>query len=79
MMKLRGVCVAASLALFLALSGLCELGSGMEHDNIIRMKVGAVRDSEAVPNDAEIDSLGRFAIQEHNKKEVFPSLFFLSP
>ncbi|KAL1352199.1 hypothetical protein HN51_016195 [Arachis hypogaea] len=62
------------LSLLLALSGLCVLGSRMveeHHDNIIRMKLGGLRDFhyDAVSNHAEIESLARFAIQEHNNKE----------
>ncbi|XP_061369934.1 cysteine proteinase inhibitor 12-like [Gastrolobium bilobum] len=55
MMKRLVLCVAA----FVALSGLYfyELGLCMQRYNLIRMKV------------AEIENLGRFAIQEHNNKE----------
>ncbi|XP_027349764.1 cysteine proteinase inhibitor 6-like [Abrus precatorius] len=62
MTKLFGVCVATLLAFF----GLCELGLCMQHDNLIRMKVGAY---EANLNSPEIENLARFAIQEHNNKE----------
>lgn len=74
MTKLRVVFVAA----LVALSGLYELGlcMRMRHDNnnnnnnnVIRMKVGG---------GAEIDALARFAVQEHNNKEVFPLSLFLS-
>ncbi|MED6162295.1 hypothetical protein PIB30_069036 [Stylosanthes scabra] len=74
MMNPRVFSLATSLSLFLALSALCALGSCMveeHHNNIIRMKVGGLRDShnDAVSNNAEIESLARFAIQEHNNKE----------
>ncbi|XP_016161830.1 cysteine proteinase inhibitor 7 isoform X1 [Arachis ipaensis] len=73
-MKLGAFSLVTLLSLLLALSGLCVLGSRMveeHHDNIIRMKLGGLRDShhDAVSNHAEIESLARFAIQEHNNKE----------
>ncbi|MED6223703.1 hypothetical protein PIB30_076679 [Stylosanthes scabra] len=72
-MKSPAFSLATSLSLFLALSALCALGSCMveeHHHDIIRMKVGGLRDShnDAVSNNAEIESLARFAIQEHNNK-----------
>ncbi|KAK7336400.1 hypothetical protein VNO77_16940 [Canavalia gladiata] len=64
MTKLGGVCVAV----FIAFLGICELGLCMQHqnDNLIRMKVEG---DEAIPNSDLIESLARFAIQEHNNKE----------
>ncbi|KAJ1404528.1 Proteinase inhibitor I25, cystatin, conserved site [Sesbania bispinosa] len=62
MTKFRVFCVA----FLVALSGFYQLGLCMQHDNFIRMKVGA---REATPNAAEIESLARFAVQEHNNKE----------
>ncbi|KAG5552703.1 hypothetical protein RHGRI_010711 [Rhododendron griersonianum] len=41
-------------------------------DGLIRMKpvvVGGVRDVAGMQNSAEIESIGRFAVDEHNKKE----------
>jgi len=32
--------------------------------------LGGLRESEGVANDAEIEGLARFAVDEHNKKEV---------
>jgi hypothetical protein len=32
--------------------------------------LGGVHDSQSSQNSAEIDSLARFAVDEHNKKEV---------
>lgn len=47
----------------------CELGVSRETD-FIRMKVlGGVHNSKGSQNSAEIDSIGRLAVQEHNKKE----------
>jgi len=45
--------------------GLCG------QDNFLKMKLGGVHDCKGSQNSAEIDSLARFAVQEHNKKEVF--------
>lgn len=33
--------------------------------------LGGLRESHGASNDAEIESLARFAVDEHNKKEVF--------
>ena len=58
------------VVVFLALFSLYELGlCTQQHDqnNIIRMKIGV---GEETPNDAaEIKSLARFAVQQHNSKE----------
>ncbi|XP_011041371.1 PREDICTED: cysteine proteinase inhibitor 6-like [Populus euphratica] len=43
--------------------GLCR------QDNFLKMKLGGVHDCKGSQNSAEIDSLARFAVQEHNKKE----------
>lgn len=52
-------------------SGLCR------EDNFIKMKLGGHHDCKGSQNSAEIESLARFAVQEHNKKEVFSfSVFF---
>ena len=40
------------------------------------MKLGGIRDREGNQNSAEIESLARFAVEEHNKKEVSIFLFF---
>ena len=41
--------------------------------------LGGVRDVDANANDLQVESLARFAVDEHNKKEVYVSitLFFL--
>lgn len=33
--------------------------------------LGGVQESQGTQNSAEIDSLAQFAVEEHNKKEVF--------
>ncbi|CAK7339873.1 unnamed protein product [Dovyalis caffra] len=43
--------------------GLCR------QDNFLKMKLGDVHDCKGSQNSGEIDSLARFAVQEHNKKE----------
>jgi len=52
------------------LSAFCELGFCRD-DGLIRMKpvAGGIRDSVGMQNSAEIESMGRFAVDEHNKKE----------
>lgn len=59
------------LFVLLILCGLCEFGNSMRGNKFIGMKLGGFRDVQASCNSAEIDSFARFAIQEHNKKEVF--------
>ena len=51
-------------------------------DNIIRMPrsmnlVGGVRDCGGICNNAEIEGIARFAVQEHNKNQVFSLLYYL--
>ncbi|KAK2652026.1 hypothetical protein Ddye_011882 [Dipteronia dyeriana] len=46
-----------------------ELGLCSEEDNLIKMKLGGVHDCKGSQNSAEIESLARFAVQEHNKKQ----------
>lgn len=57
--------------------------SGEEDDEgLLTMKtstlLGGPREYKGNDNDGEIESIGRFAVEEHNKKEVrfFYSLFF---
>ena len=45
-------------------------------DPFIKMKLGGVRDYIGAQNSLEIDALARFAVQEHNKKQVFSFVFF---
>ncbi|CAJ2671801.1 unnamed protein product [Trifolium pratense] len=59
-----------SVSILLALFTLFELGlcTRQHHNKIVRMKIGAV---EETPNDvSKIESLARFAVQQHNNKEV---------
>ncbi|PNY11489.1 cysteine proteinase inhibitor 12-like protein [Trifolium pratense] len=58
-----------SVSILLALFTLFELGlcTRQHHNKIVRMKIGAV---EETPNDvSKIESLARFAVQQHNNKE----------
>ncbi|KAJ7972067.1 Cysteine proteinase inhibitor [Quillaja saponaria] len=66
-MKLNRFSVALLLS-FVVLCGLCELGICREGD-FIRMKLGGIHDCKGAENSFEIESLARFAIEEHNKKE----------
>ncbi|KAF3564524.1 hypothetical protein DY000_02019183 [Brassica cretica] len=36
--------------------------------------LGGVRDVDANANDLQVESLARFAVDEHNKKEVYVSI-----
>lgn len=66
------------LSLVLLLSVFYELGfSSREGSNIIKMKLGGVHDCKGSQNSAEIEGIARFAVQEHNKKEVlfFPYIY----
>lgn len=61
---------AIFVAIFLTLFGLYDLGfcTQQHDDNNIRIKMGAGEESA---NDfSEIESLARFAVQQHNNKEV---------
>ncbi|KAJ8770426.1 hypothetical protein K2173_015040 [Erythroxylum novogranatense] len=59
---------ATILVVLLLLFGYSELGLCKE-DSLIRMKLGGVRDCRGSQNSAEIESLARFAVQEHNKEQ----------
>lgn len=41
-------------------------------------KVGGIKEAEGSANSLEVDNLAKFAVDEHNKKEVFFPLFSLS-
>ncbi|XP_041023331.1 cysteine proteinase inhibitor 12-like isoform X2 [Juglans microcarpa x Juglans regia] len=60
---------AVLLSLLVMLFGVCELGHCFGDDQLIKMKLGGVHDCKGSQNSAEIDSLARFAVLEHNKKE----------
>ncbi|KAI6696958.1 hypothetical protein NL676_017077 [Syzygium grande] len=66
-MKLNKFCAAlAVVAVVLCASsevGLCRDGQ------IIRMKPGGVHNCKGHQNSAQIESLARFAVEEHNKNE----------
>ncbi|KAB1222999.1 Cysteine proteinase inhibitor 12 [Morella rubra] len=61
--------VALFLSLVVVLCGVAELGHCIRDDHFIRMKLGGVSNCKGSQNSAEIESLARFAVQEHNKKE----------
>lgn len=68
---------SVTLMLLVVLSAFCDLGF-CKDDGLIRMKpvvVGGVRDVAGMQNSAEIESIGRFAVDEHNKKEVVLEVF----
>ncbi|KAL6988094.1 hypothetical protein U1Q18_013838 [Sarracenia purpurea var. burkii] len=51
------------------LSAFCEFGICRD-DRFVRMKtLGGVHNCKGNQNSAEIESIGRFAVEEHNKKE----------
>ncbi|XP_028766780.1 cysteine proteinase inhibitor A [Neltuma alba] len=57
------------LGAFLIFCGFSEFVYCTRGDEFIGMKLGGVHNIEGTHNSAEIDSLARFAIEEHNKKE----------
>lgn len=69
----------ASSAVFLlclyssfALSFSFHQGVGDEDRVIAMATLGGVRDAENRQNSVEIEEIGRFAVDEHNKNEVGP-------
>ncbi|KAF5474305.1 hypothetical protein F2P56_006217 [Juglans regia] len=70
-MKLTIIRLSAAvlLSLLVMLSGVCELGHCFGDDQLIKMKLGGIHDCKGSQNSAEIDSVARFAVLEHNKKE----------
>ncbi|KAF5937717.1 hypothetical protein HYC85_025223 [Camellia sinensis] len=62
--------MSLSVVVVVVLSSFCELGFSRD-DGFIRMKpiLGGIHDCMGNQNSAEIESIGRFAVQEHNKKE----------
>lgn len=69
---------AALLSLVLVLCAVSELGHCSGEEPVLKMKLGGVHDCKGSQNSAEIDNLARFAVQEHNNKEVCLSVFFPS-
>ncbi|XAR48315.1 hypothetical protein NMG60_11031086 [Bertholletia excelsa] len=68
-MNLNSCLVVSLCAALVVLSGLGELALCRE-DRFIRMKtLGGIRDCKGIQNSAEIESIARFAVEEHNKKE----------
>ncbi|KAH7843533.1 hypothetical protein Vadar_017845 [Vaccinium darrowii] len=62
--------IVSCTVVLVVLSAFCELGFCGD-EVLIRMKpvAGGVRDSVGMQNSVEIESMGRFAVDEHNKKE----------
>ncbi|KAK2363020.1 hypothetical protein QL285_088037 [Trifolium repens] len=68
-MKMMKKFNAIFIAIMVALFGVFELGlcTRQHHNNFVRMKIGA---GEETPNDvSKIESLARFAVQQHNNNE----------
>ena len=76
MKKVISVSVLPVLLVLVLLCSVCELGHCLERSSVLKMRLGGVHDCKGSQNSAEIDSLARFAVQEHNKKAVI-SLSFL--
>lgn len=82
-------CLLGRIAIFMELSRLVVLFLSFvlllhfgfcRQDNIIRMPrsmnlLGGVRDRGGIRNSAEIESIARFAVQEHNRNQVFLKQF----
>ena len=81
MKKVISVSVLPVLLVLVLLCSVCELGHCLERSSVLKMRLGGIHDCKGSQNSAEIDSLARFAVQEHNKKAVislsFLLLFFL--
>jgi hypothetical protein len=70
-MKLSSLSSIALAGLLVFLSAFSELGVCRD-DALIRMNLGGFKDSRGSQNSAE--SIGLFAVQEHNKQQVQTSL-----
>ncbi|XP_030926224.1 cysteine proteinase inhibitor 12-like [Quercus lobata] len=68
MKKVISVSVLPVLLVLVLLCSVCELGHCLERSSVLKMRLGGVHDCKGSQNSAEIDSLARFAVQEHNKK-----------
>ena len=76
MKKVISVSVLPVLLVLVLLCSVCELGHCLERSSVLKMRLGGVHDCKGSQNSAEIDSLARFAVQEHNKKAVISLSFF---
>lgn len=75
----NGISLTVLLGLVVVLCGVFELAHCFEeNDAVIKMKPGGVHECKGSQNSAEIDGLARFAVQEHNKKEVIFVITFIS-
>ncbi|KAK3026328.1 hypothetical protein RJ639_041377 [Escallonia herrerae] len=69
-MKLNPFSVVSLIIFALSLFAVCGLGLCGQDDHIMmKTQLGGVGDCEGHENNLEIESIGRFAVQEHNKKE----------
>ncbi|KAK2980947.1 hypothetical protein RJ640_025096 [Escallonia rubra] len=69
-MKLNPFSVASLFIFALSLFAVCGLGLCGQDDHIMmKTQLGGVGDCEGHKNSLEVESIGRFAVQEHNKKE----------
>ena len=68
MKKVISVSVLPVLLVLVLLCSVCELGHCLERSSVLKMRLGGIHDCKGSQNSAEIDSLARFAVQEHNKK-----------
>lgn len=66
------------LGAFLVLCGFSEFVYGTRGNKFVGMKLVGVYDIEGTHNSVEIDSLARFAVEEHNKKEVFSLILYIA-
>lgn len=70
-MKLSSLSSIALAGLLVFLSAFSELGVCRD-DALIRMNLGGFKDSRGSQN--SLESIGLFAVQEHNKQQVHTSL-----
>lgn len=68
--------ISVSVLVLVLLCSVCELGHCLERSSVLQMRLGGIHDCKGSQNSAEIDSLARFAVQEHNKKAVISLSFF---
>ncbi|XP_059653679.1 cysteine proteinase inhibitor 6 isoform X2 [Cornus florida] len=63
------VLLSSSVSFLCALEFEPQLGFCNQEDLIPMATLGGIQESQSSQNSAEIDSLARFAVEEHNKKE----------
>ena len=77
MKKVISVSVLPVLLVLVLLCSVCELGHCLERSSVLKMRLGGIHDCKGSQNSTKIDSLARFAVQEHNKKAVISLSFIL--